>query len=153
MKRLQDRWFLQGCFCSVIYFKHFLLMPIAQFHLWFQRKRTWKIFLPFSHYRLNWRLKFLGCGLCAASYCIRQFHDLVCLSEMIILKVLKKEPVWLLSLTQTALKVIQLSMDASLSSRCLRSPFPQPIKRVQTGKITESHNIQNWWLSWKLSEI
>lgn len=78
MKRLQDRWFLQGCFCSVIYFKHFLLMPIAQFHLWFQRKRIWKIFLPFSHYRLNWRLKFLGCGLCAASYCIGHSFMISC---------------------------------------------------------------------------
>lgn len=82
--------------------------------------------------------------------CTQQCRDLMGLSGMMMLKVLKKEPVWSLSLTQAVSKLTQLSLDASPLMRCLRSPFPQPIKRLQTGKVTGYHNNQNWWLLWKL---
>jgi len=50
-------------------------------------------------------------------------HGLMGLSEIIMPKVLKKEPVWLLSLIQTALKLTQLSLDASSFEQIPKEPF------------------------------
>lgn len=146
--------------CDLLYM--ILLVLITQFHLWFQRSKTlpWKIALKLNHYRLSSAgggssVDVLGlCDMC--SFLVlghihkRRCHNLMGLSEMIMVKVLKKEPVWLLSLTQTVFKLTRLSLDASPLSRCLRSPPPQPNKRLQTGKVTGYYDNQNWWWSWKL---
>lgn len=132
-----------------------LLALVTQFHLQFQRSKTlpWKIVLMLNHYRLSSAgggssVDVLGlCDMC--SFLVlghvhkRRCHNLMGLSEMIMLKVLKKELISLLSLTQTVSKLTQLSLEASLLSRCLRSPFPQPNKRLQTGKVTGYYNNQN----------
>lgn len=139
--------------CDLLY--TLLLMLVTQFHLRFQRSKTlpWKIFLTLNHYRLSSAGGGSSAevlGLCpyvqlpsAGHVHKRWCHDLMGFSEMIMLEILKKEPVWLLSLTQTVLKLTQVSLDASRLSRCLRNPFPQPIRRLQTGKVTGYQNNQN----------
>lgn len=121
--------------CDLLYL--LLLKLIIQLQM-----LLWKMFLTLNHHKLSSASGGSGAeevGLCEIRKFLvlahvheRRCQDLVGLSEMIMLKILKKEPVWLLSLTQSVLKLTQLSLDVSSWSRCLRSPFPQPIKTLQT---------------------
>lgn len=83
--------------CNVLYM--LLLMFLPQFHLRFQRSKTlpWKIFPILNHYRLSLAsegssAEELGlCGICSflvlAHVHKKQCHDLMGLSETIMLKV------------------------------------------------------------------
>lgn len=87
--------------CNLLY----TLLPIAQFHLWFQRKTNLErcsLCSAITDWSQQVETQVLGLWALCSFLMLgpeTRCHGLTCLSEMIMLKVLEKEPVWLLSLT------------------------------------------------------